>query len=135
MTASWRAFKADPDHGPVMDSGLWKFTRHPNYFGDACVWVGIFLIAAEHWPGVLTIVSTALMVYLLAFGSGKRVLGGTWPNAPAIGRTCNAPRASSRCRPAAESRRSKPEHATTSAAPLFVMRIDTLRWQRIRRGS
>lgn len=68
------AFKADPDHGPVMDSGLWRFTRHPNYFGDACVWVGIFLVTAEHWPGALTIVSTALMVYLLAFGSGKRVL-------------------------------------------------------------
>ena len=68
------AYKADPDRGPVMDSGLWRFTRHPNYFGDACVWVGIFLIAAEHWPGVLTIFSPALMVYLLAFGSGKRVL-------------------------------------------------------------
>ncbi len=68
------AYKADPDRGPVMDTGLWRYTRHPNYFGDACVWVGIFLIAAEHWPGVLTIVSTALMVYLLAFGSGKRVL-------------------------------------------------------------
>lgn len=68
------AYKADPDRGPVMDSGLWRFTRHPNYFGDACVWVGIFLITAEHWPGVLTIPSTALMVYLLAFGSGKRVL-------------------------------------------------------------
>lgn len=68
------AFKADPDHGPVMDSGLWRFTRHPNYFGDACVWVGIFLVAAEHWPGVLTVLSPALMVYLLVFGSGKRIL-------------------------------------------------------------
>lgn len=68
------AYKADPDRGPVMDSGLWRFTRHPNYFGDVCVWVGIFLIAAEHWPGVLTVFSPALMVYLLAFGSGKRVL-------------------------------------------------------------
>lgn len=68
------AYKADPDRGPVMDSGLWRYTRHPNYFGDACVWVGIFLVAAEHWPGILTILSTALMVYLLAFGSGKRVL-------------------------------------------------------------
>ena len=68
------AYKADPHRAPVMDSGLWRYTRHPNYFGDACVWVGIFLIAAEHWPGVLTIFSPALMVYLLAFGSGKRVL-------------------------------------------------------------
>ena len=68
------AYKADPDRGPVMDRGLWGWTRHPNYFGDACVWVGLFLVAAEHWPGVLTILSPALMVYLLAFGSGKRVL-------------------------------------------------------------
>jgi steroid 5-alpha reductase family enzyme len=58
----------------VMDHGLWRYTRHPNYFGDACMWVGIFLIVAERWPGVLTIPSTALMIYLLAFGSGKRLL-------------------------------------------------------------
>ncbi len=67
-------FKKDPDRGPVMDRGLWRYTRHPNYFGDACVWVGIFLIAAERWPGVLTVLSPVVMVYLLAFGSGKRVL-------------------------------------------------------------
>lgn len=58
----------------VMDRGLWKYTRHPNYFGDACVWIGIFLVAAERWPGVLTIFSPAIMIYLLAFGSGKRIL-------------------------------------------------------------
>ena len=58
----------------VMDRGLWRFTRHPNYFGDACVWVGIFAIGAEHWPGILTVFSPVIMVYLLAFGSGKRVL-------------------------------------------------------------
>ena len=67
-------FKADPNRGDVMDRGLWRFTRHPNYFGDACVWAGIFLVTAEHWPGVLTVFSPAIMIYLLAFGSGKRVL-------------------------------------------------------------
>jgi steroid 5-alpha reductase family enzyme len=60
--------------GSVMDTGLWRYTRHPNYFGDACVWVGIFCVCAERWPGVLTLFSPAIMVYLLAFGSGKRVL-------------------------------------------------------------
>lgn len=60
--------------GALMDHGLWRYTRHPNYFGDACVWVGIFCIAAERWPGVLTVFSPVIMVYLLAFGSGKRVL-------------------------------------------------------------
>jgi len=71
-------YKADKtagrDVGPVMDRGLWRFTRHPNYFGDACVWVGIFCVCAERWPGLLTVFSPAIMVYLLAFGSGKRVL-------------------------------------------------------------
>lgn len=67
-------YKADPDRGPVMDRGLWRYTRHPNYFGDACVWVGIFLVAAEAWPGVLTVFSPIVMVYLLVFGSGKALL-------------------------------------------------------------
>lgn len=67
-------FMADPaNRGAILDRGLWRYTRHPNYFGDACVWVGIFLVAAERWPGVLTVVSPVVMVYLLAFGSGKRV--------------------------------------------------------------
>ncbi|HTZ42272.1 MAG TPA: DUF1295 domain-containing protein, partial [Jatrophihabitans sp.] len=56
---------AGRDPGPVLDSGLWRYTRHPNYFGDACVWVGIFCVTAERWPGVLTVFSPAIMVYLL----------------------------------------------------------------------
>ncbi len=45
--AQLTAFKADPaSKGQVMDQGLWRYTRHPNYFGDACVWWGIFLVAA-----------------------------------------------------------------------------------------
>jgi steroid 5-alpha reductase family enzyme len=65
---------AGADVGPVLDSGLWRYTRHPNYFGDACVWLGVFCVSAERWPGVLTFFSPVIMVYLLAFGSGKRVL-------------------------------------------------------------
>ena len=39
-------FKADPrNQGLIMDRGLWRYTRHPNYFGDACMWWGLFLIA------------------------------------------------------------------------------------------
>lgn len=73
--AQMRRFKADPgNQGKIADTGLWSYTRHPNYFGDATVWTGIFLIAAEHWPGVLTIIGPALMTYLLAFGTGKRLL-------------------------------------------------------------
>jgi steroid 5-alpha reductase family enzyme len=65
---------AGQDVRSVMDQGLWRYTRHPNYFGDACVWIGIFCVSADRWPGLLTVFSPVIMVYLLAFGSGKRVL-------------------------------------------------------------
>jgi steroid 5-alpha reductase family enzyme len=68
-------FRADPaNRGRVLDTGLWRYTRHPNYFGDACVWWGLFLVAAVRWPGVLTILSPLLMTYLLANGTGKPLL-------------------------------------------------------------
>lgn len=68
------AYKRDPDRGPVMDRGLWRYTRHPNYFGDACVWWGIFLVSASAWPGVLTILSPVAMTYFLVFATGARLL-------------------------------------------------------------
>ena len=45
-----RAFKSDPaNRGVVMDRGLWAWTRHPNYFGDATVWWGLWLITINGW--------------------------------------------------------------------------------------
>jgi steroid 5-alpha reductase family enzyme len=68
-------FKADPaSEGRVMDRGLWRYTRHPNYFGDACVWWGIWLVVAVHWAGVLSAVGPALMTYLLVRVTGKELL-------------------------------------------------------------
>lgn len=68
-------FKADPaNKGRIMDQGLWAWTRHPNYFGDAAVWWGLWLIAAEVWPGVLTVFSPVVMTYFLAFATGARLL-------------------------------------------------------------
>jgi len=68
-------FRDDPaSKGQVLDTGLWHYTRHPNYFGDACVWVGLFLVAADAWPGVLTVLSPVLMVWLLAKGTGAALL-------------------------------------------------------------
>ena len=68
-------FRNDPStKGRVLDTGLWRYTRHPNYFGDACVWWGLSLIAFTSWPGVLTILSPLVMTWLLAKGTGKPLL-------------------------------------------------------------
>ena len=73
-TGDWQLarFKADPaNRGHLMTEGLWRYTRHPNYFGDACVWWGLFLIGVGAWPTLLTILSPVLMTWLLTSGSGK----------------------------------------------------------------
>ena len=68
-------FKADPaSAGQVMDRGLWRYTRHPNYFGDACVWWGIWLVVCVHWAGGLTVFAPALMTFLLLRVTGKKLL-------------------------------------------------------------
>lgn len=68
-------FRADPaNHGKVMDSGLWRYTRHPNYFGDALVWWGLFLIAAGAGIGWFTVVSPIIMTVLLVRVSGVALL-------------------------------------------------------------
>ena len=67
-------FKSDPDNrGKVMNTGLWRYTRHPNYFGDALVWWGLFLIALSTgawW----TVVSPLVMTFLLMKVSGVALL-------------------------------------------------------------
>lgn len=74
VVGDWQlsAFKADPARrGTILDTGVWRYTRHPNYFGDTAVWWGIFLIAADSWPGVLTVLSPLLMTWALAMRTGK----------------------------------------------------------------
>jgi steroid 5-alpha reductase family enzyme len=73
--AQLAAFRRDPaNKGTVLDSGLWRYTRHPNYFGDAAVWAGLWLIAADHWIGALTVGSPVLMVWFLSAKTGKPLL-------------------------------------------------------------
>ena len=68
-------FKADPSNtGKVLDSGLWRYTRHPNYFGDFMVWWGIFLIAAESGAGAWGFIGPILMTVLLVKVSGAGLL-------------------------------------------------------------
>ncbi|GAA4931609.1 steroid 5-alpha reductase family enzyme [Actinomycetospora succinea] len=72
--AQLSAFKADPENkGKILDSGLWRYTRHPNYFGDACVWWGIFVVAAGHPWALVTVVGPLLMTYLLVSVTGKEL--------------------------------------------------------------
>lgn len=69
-------FKADPaNQGRIMDRGLWAWTRHPNYFGDFCVWWGLYLLACDSLPAAaVSLVSPVVMSVLLVRGSGKRLL-------------------------------------------------------------
>lgn len=74
--ADWQLerFKADPrNHQRVMDLGLWRYSRHPNYFGEFCVWWGAWLVAASA-GGAWTIVSPLLMTVLLLRISGVTLL-------------------------------------------------------------
>lgn len=69
-----KAFKSDPaNRGVVMDRGLWAWTRHPNYFGDATVWWGLWLITINGWVALATIGSPLLMTYFLVWATGARL--------------------------------------------------------------
>ncbi len=73
--AQLAAFKRDPaNQGEVMDRGLWRYTRHPNYFGDALLWWGIWLIAVGSGAAWWSLVGPALMTFLLVRVSGVKLL-------------------------------------------------------------
>ena len=73
--AQLAAFKADPaNKDQVMDQGLWRYTRHPNYFGDACVWWGIAIVAAEAGIGAWGIIGAVVMTVFLRNVSGVTLL-------------------------------------------------------------
>jgi steroid 5-alpha reductase family enzyme len=68
-------FKRVPGNkGKIMDRGLWRYTRHPNYFGESLMWWGIFLIALEVPYGWVTVVSPVLITFLLVRVSGIPLL-------------------------------------------------------------
>ena len=70
-----RRFKADTgNRGRLLDTGLWRYTRHPNYFGNACLWWGLWLVACDA-PGLWwTAIGPALMTFLLLRVSGVTLL-------------------------------------------------------------
>jgi steroid 5-alpha reductase family enzyme len=85
-------FKRDPaNKGRVLDTGLWRYTRHPNYFGDFCIWWSFYLFALSA-GGWWSVASPLLMTFLLLKVSGVAMLESTISNrrpeyADYIGRT------------------------------------------------
>jgi steroid 5-alpha reductase family enzyme len=70
-----KRFRHNPaNRGKILDSGLWRYSRHPNYFGELCIWWGIFLIACEHPWGLATVIGPAVYSYLVVNVTGKRPL-------------------------------------------------------------
>jgi steroid 5-alpha reductase family enzyme len=70
-----RRFRADPGkRGTVLDTGLWKYSRHPNYFGELCVWWGIFLVTCDHPLGWITIIGPIVYSHLVINVTGQRTL-------------------------------------------------------------
>ena len=70
-----RRFKKDPSNaGLVMDRGLWSLTRHPNYFGDSCVWWGIGIVAAEAGTAAWGLIGPVVMTLFLTKVSGVPML-------------------------------------------------------------
>ena len=75
--AQLTAFRADPaSKGKVLDTGLWRYTRHPNYFGDACAWWGIWLVAAQGgtWVALASLIGPLFLTFTLTRWSGKPLL-------------------------------------------------------------
>lgn len=73
--AQLQTFRRDPlNKGKVMDSGLWHWSRHPNYFGEALLWWGLWLFALAQPYGWTTVFAPALMTFLLLRVSGVTML-------------------------------------------------------------
>lgn len=70
-----KQYVSNPENkGKLMTKGLWKYTRHPNYFGEVSQWWGIFLIVTTLPSGLLAIISPLTITYLLLKVSGIPLL-------------------------------------------------------------
>lgn len=73
--AQLKQFVSNPTNkGKIMDQGLWRYTRHPNYFGEITQWWGIFIIALSIPFGIFTIIGPLTITCLILFVSGVPLL-------------------------------------------------------------
>lgn len=75
--ADWQlaAFRRDPARrGSVLDTGLWRYSRHPNYFGELCFWWGIFLLACANPLALLTVIGPLAYSHLIVNVTGQATL-------------------------------------------------------------
>jgi steroid 5-alpha reductase family enzyme len=85
-----RAFKADPGNkGVVMDRGLWAWTRHPNYFGDAAVWWGLWLVTITGLLSLSTVLSPVAMSYFLVYATGAQLTERIMADRPGFREYCS----------------------------------------------
>lgn len=77
IVADWqlRQFKRNPKNkGKLLRSGLWAYSRHPNYFGESCVWWGIWFLSVSSIDDIVSLISPITITYLLLFVSGIPML-------------------------------------------------------------
>jgi steroid 5-alpha reductase family enzyme len=76
-------FRKDPGNkGKIITTGLWSVSRHPNYFGEALVWLGISFYALSFPNGWWTLISPLIITFLLRFVSGVPMLEKKYQNHP-----------------------------------------------------
>jgi steroid 5-alpha reductase family enzyme len=66
--------KSKPSSGTILGTGLWRYTRHPNYFGEVTMWWGIWLMVAPLTLSVLTLISPLTITFLILKVSGIPML-------------------------------------------------------------
>lgn len=73
--AQLQAFRSEPANaGQVLSKGLWAWSRHPNYFGDTCLWWGVWGLASSTWIGVASVFSPIVMTFMIVAKTGKSLL-------------------------------------------------------------
>lgn len=76
-------FKANPaNKGKIMTEGLWRLSRHPNYFGEIVLWWGLWLVLLPNGPWWLGLISPITVTWLLTRVSGVPMLEGKYKDNP-----------------------------------------------------